>query len=183
MIFYMQKFKNKKTIILVVILLFLALCLRTCYYGSPFRSCIYTEKEIPLSTKIKKSKILFARPAVIVSNGDDESFTCLSEMGLVSNQIVEQRYAYIYKKGQQRTITPADNIILEPIRLISVTKHGITTIDSGSGPILYLILKDPSGAFYQIATVGLGMNKGDEFLKAVLGSEEVLLNPDTIFIE
>ena len=67
--------------------------------------------------------------------------------------------------------------------MMAVAKHGITTIDSGSGPIHHLILKDSKGNFYQVATVSLGINKGDEFLKAVSASEEFLLNPRTGFLE
>ena len=70
---------------------------------------------------------------------------------------------------------------LTPVKFIEVTKHGILKMDSGGGPLVHLILKDSSGVLYEVALVGLGINQGDEFLKAVKGSEEILLNASTQF--
>jgi hypothetical protein len=180
----MRGLKIQSTILKSIIsIAVLVLGFRACYYGgSPFSTCKYSEKEIPLSPKIKKSKTVFVAPAVVVTGGKEPSFSCLPEMGSISNEIVEQKYAHNYRTGQQRTITPSDKIILEPIKLMSVEKHGFTSLDS-SPPILYLILKDMNGTLYQVPTVGLGLNEGDEFLKAVSDTEEFLLNPDTKFIE
>ena len=69
--------------------------------------------------------------------------------------------------------------------VVAVTKHGITTIDSGSGPIYYLILKDQNNILYHIATVSLGLNKKDLFLSFVDSSQSVnppflkLLSPNS----
>jgi len=137
---------------------------------------------VALSEDIKNSKIYFVKPAVVTVGATPE-YSCLSEMGAISNQLVETKYAYIYKEREQRTISPSDELILEPVKLIAVTKHGITTIDSGPGPIHHLIFKDSEGGLYQVATVSLGLNKGDEFLKAVSGEEEFLLSPKLDFLE
>jgi len=172
----MQKFRFKK-ILQLFIFLSLFFGLRTCYYGSPIRSCIYTEEKVPLPPVVKTSQIFLIKPVVVVNDGSPE-YSCLTEMRTISNKLVEQKYAYIYKNMEQRTITPSDGMTFEAVQLIAVTKHGITTIDSGSGPIYYLILKDQSGTYYQVATVGLGINSGDEFLKAVSEDKEFILNYD-----
>lgn len=172
---------NKRAILILLVFFILLLGWRAFYYGSVFRSCIYTEKEIELSETIKNSKFHFIKPAVVVTEGLDKTFLCLPEIGLVTNEIVEMQYASHYTQGRKTTVTPEMNLVLEPYKMMAVMKHGITTIDSGSGPINYLILKDSNGLLYQVGTVGLGLNKGDEFLKAVSGDKEFILSPDIKF--
>ena len=71
------------------------------------------------------------------------------------------------------------------VDVVAVTKHGLTTIDSGSGPTYYLILKDQNNISYQIATVSLGLNKEDLFLSFVDSASTAnpsaikLLSPDS----
>lgn len=72
-------------------------------------------------------------------------------------------------------------IEMTPIKLIAVTKHGITTIETGAGPIFHLIIKAQDGRIHEIATVTLGANKAEEFYKAVRGRYEILLDDSTDF--
>lgn len=176
-----MQLNKSKIIVLIFAAATTVIGLRTCYYGSTFRSCIYTEQELPMAEKLKKSKIFFTKSAVIISNGSQEDFSCLLLMGSIPNKIIERRYAYIYKEGQQRIVNPSDDLEMEIIKIVAVTKHGITTIDSGSGPLTYLILRDKSGVSYKVPTVGLGINDGDEFLKAVSENEEFILKPSFDF--
>lgn len=180
----MGKYPKVTKFLLIAMIMFLGL--RTCYYGAPFRTCIYTEKEISLLPSMAKSKIYISRPTAIV-RGIDYDYYCLAEMGRITNTLSQASEAKHYKyKNANRKIDYLDSdssIELTPIKIISVTKHGLSTIDSGSGPIDHLILKDKAGELYEVATVSLGINKGDEFLKAVNGNKEILLDFDTKFFE
>lgn len=49
-------------------------------------------------------------------------------------------------------------------RIVAQTKHGLSTIDSGPGPIYYLILSDDEGVLYEIATTFLGYDSAESFL-------------------
>ncbi len=48
--------------------------------------------------------------------------------------------------------------------MVAKTKHGITTVDSGPGPIYYVILRDDQGDVYKVATVDLGFDASESFM-------------------
>jgi hypothetical protein len=64
------------------------------------------------------------------------------------------------------------------IDVVEITKHGFWTIDSGSGPSYYLILKDQNNILYKISTMALGSHEEDVFLSFVGSSLPV--NPSAI---
>lgn len=169
---------------IILILVFLILSMRSCYYGHPFSSCTYTEQELELSPAISQSKILFTKQVELIRG--DQEYKCLDIMGQVQNQIAQLEFdGKYYKKSYPDTtvtqISPKSMIELLPVKLIAVTKRGIGVAFSDSGPIHHLILKNKAGELFEVATVSLGINKGDEFLKAVNGRSEFLLTPDTKF--
>lgn len=169
-----------KISILVFAFAAILLLLRFCYYGGSLsRNCIYIEHEISLPEKIRNSKVYFIKNAYLVdsnsnlSGGVQTDFSCLTQMGKVKYEIVEQRYAYLFKNNKQQ-VDPSKNIELRPIKLLVIEKPGFSSLDS-SGPIQYLILEDSNGIHYKVSTLGLGINDGDEFLKAISNNEEILL--------
>lgn len=157
------------------------------YYGSLTRSCIYTSNKISVPEEIAGGEIIVARDSY-VATGVDEEYSCLKNFRNIDNEIVgpeninnptiSRRY-YIDKGLSLKKLIKGTSF--KVVAIISVTKHGISTIDSGPGPIYFLILKDNSGVLYKIATVSFGFNKEDLFLafinnKETAGSSLGLLN-------
>lgn len=172
----------KKLSIGIFGLLLVAVVARYSYYGSFTRTCIYTEEERTVSARFQSAKISLFRQAALMS-GPTEEYACLPMMREYTNHIVEVQYAG-HEKGQKSLIDEKSNLEFQIIKYISVTKHGITTMDSGSGPIDYLVLKDQNGKVYRIATVSLGINRdSDEFLKASTSEGDEVLSPETAFLE
>ena len=167
---------NKRIIFRSLACIVVITVVRTCYYGSIFRSCIYTEKEIALLPEIKKSTITLIHPASIME-GPSPGYQCLQQMGSIKNEIRSMEDAKYFPERRHRLMD--DSTKLQPTKLIAVTRHGFTTIDSGPGPIFQLILRDRSGALYSIPTIGLGLNRGEEFLKAVNADKEMVLSAES----
>jgi hypothetical protein len=123
-----------------------------------------------MKASVATARVIFIRSAAIVSEVY-EPYKCLPGFASVDNQIMQSKYELRHDDGsiiEPKKVTYVDansKIALQPIRLVAVSKHGITTIDSGGGPILHLVLKDAHGILYQIPTVFLGINKGEEFLE------------------
>ncbi|QDK45838.1 hypothetical protein DOM22_12095 [Bdellovibrio sp. ZAP7] len=175
--------KNLQKIVLAVVgIVIVAIAARYSYYGSLVRSCIYTEEEKTVAPRFKDAKIHLFRQAAVIS-GPTEEYACLPLMNQFTNRIQEVQYAH-HDKGDKTLIDEKSNLEFSIVRYISVTKHGITTIDSGKGPIDYLILQDQLGKFYRVAVVSLGINRdSDEYLKASTSEGEEVLSPETAFLE
>jgi wobble nucleotide-excising tRNase len=172
----------KKIILGVVGLIIVAIAARYSYYGSLDRSCVYTEEEKTVAPRFKTAKIRLFKQAVVIS-GPTEEYACLPLINQFTNRIQEVQYAR-NEKGDKTLIDEKSNLEFEIIKYISVTKHGITTMDSGKGPIDYLILKDQLGKFYRVAIVSLGINRdSDEYLKATTSEGDEVLSPETAFLE
>lgn len=60
--------------------------------------------------------------------------------------------------------------------MIKHRTRGLRWLGGGSN-IYSLLLKNDKNEVIEIATVGLGLNEGDEFLKAVNGTNEYVLSP------
>lgn len=175
--------KFKKYWILITIIGFLFF-IHYIIYGSLFKTCIYTENEIQMNQEILNSKIYLTRSAVVIENIEHE-YSCLDKMSLIHKKIIQDKnitdYRYQINDKNIKYLNEKSPIEFTPIKLLAISKHGITSIDSGAGPINYLILKDQNGEFYEVATVSLGLNKGEEFLKSIYNGQETLLSPDTNF--
>ena len=152
-------------------------------YGSFTRNCIYTEKEIPVPPEFAGGKIVVFQKAY-QAIGKNVEASCLPILGKIDKQLVGPETmnnltigrGYFEERGQYIADVEI-NKMLRVERIFAVTKHGINTIDSGPGPIHYLVLSDDVGELYQIATVSLGSNKGEEFLNLVLSSGTYVLSP------
>jgi hypothetical protein len=63
--------------------------------------------------------------------------------------------------------TVARGTSFQAVAVVAVTKHGLSTIDTGPGPMYYLVLKDCHGREYRLATPFLGSQKKDLFFAFV----------------
>lgn len=182
---------KSKIIIILLAVGILYLGGRYIYYGSLTRNCIYTENKLAVPKQLTNGKIVVAKDAYIAV-GIDREYVCLKNFGISSREIVGPETInnitigrkYFTKKGLA-VETLKKGVTFHIIGVVAVTKHGITTIDSGLGPAYYLILKDKNNILYHIATVSLGSNKEDVFLSFVdpslNGNSSVikLLSPDS----
>jgi len=155
---------------MLVVIVVLYIGGRYVYYGSLTRNCIYTENSLPVPEQLIRGEIVVARDAYLAI-GHDRGHACLKSFGSIGREIVEPETINNITVG--RKYFTSRGLAVESLKkgktfrvvdVIAVTKHGLSTFDSGPGPIYYLILKDQNNLLYQIATVSLGLNKGDQFL-------------------
>jgi len=183
--------KSKTIIIFLIVIGALYLGGRYVYYGSLVRNCIYTENRLPVPEQLTKGEIVVAKDAYLAI-GINREYACLKNFGSIDRAIVGA--ATINNLTIGRRYFTDRGLTVESLKkgasfrivdVVAVTKHGISTIDSGPGPIYYLILKDQNNISYQIATVSFGLNKKDLFLSFVDSSQAnnsssiKLLSPDS----
>jgi len=183
--------KSKTIIVLLIVIGALYLGGRYVYYGPLMRNCIYTENRLPVPEQLTKGEILVAKDAYLAI-GIDKEYACLKNFGSIDREIVGADSINNLTIGRHyftdRGLTVESlkkGASFRVVDVVAVTKHGLSTIDSGPGPIYYLILKDQNNISYQIATVSLGLNKDDLFLSFVDSlspnntSSVNLLSPDS----
>lgn len=163
--------------------------LRIIYYGSLTRSCIYTEKKVRIKPDVAESKLLFIGKGMIISEPYRE-FKCLAGFKDIKAQIVPYHVGPQRDDGSQidpkyvTAVTADSKLQLSLVNILSVTKHGILTPDSGRAPIEHLILQDQDGLLYEIPTVYLGINSDEELLKMrMVDGTEQLLTADSILAD
>lgn len=170
-----MKLKTLAIILFIAFILYFGM--RYAYYGSITGDCIYTEKRLPVPNQLTEGIIKVAKGAYIAV-GQDPEYTCLDNLGNIDRKIVGPESISNITIGKDYFINKG--LTVEPLKkgtsfnlidIIAVSKHGITTVDSGPEPIYYLILKDSNNVLYNIATVSLGLNKGDLFLAFVDSTE------------
>ncbi len=182
-----MKTKNK-IIIIISILIILYFSIHLILYGSLTRNCIYTENKISVPKELTNKKIIVTKDVNIIS-GAEERFSCLQDIKKINNEIfkfndtvigIDKEY-FVNKGFDVKTLKKDTQ--LTTVDIIAVTKHGLSTIDSDSGPIYYLILKDKNNNLYKIATVSLGSNKEDLFLAMTDSSNKTTFLTPFSFIE
>lgn len=183
--------KSKIIIILLIVIGVLYLGGRYIYYGSLVGNCIYTEKRIPVPEQLTKGELVVAKDAYLAI-GVNKGYACLKNFGSIDREIVgadtinNPTVGRRYFTNRGMTVESLKKgASFRIVDVVAVTKHGISTIDSGPGPIYFLILKDQNNISYQIATVSLGLNNEDLFLSFVNSSQTnnsssiKLLSPDS----
>ena len=154
-----NRFKVPLTV-LVVISLSLFACYQTVIYGAPWRTCEYTVKDLSVPREFLDKEFFFVGGAYLGS-GPGREYSCLNvskfniygegQGGWTFDQMKDY-YSYDSKK----IYTRADkNKKFKVIRTLEVTKHGIGTIDSGPGPVIFSILTDDAGNTYADMTGSL----------------------------
>lgn len=188
---YNEFMKSKIPFIIFALFMLLFLGGRYIYYGSLARGCIYTENKLPVPEKLVAGIVVVAKDAYLAI-GADKEHACLNTIGKIDREIVAPEIInnptigrrYFTDRGLSvRSLKKGSEFKI--VDVIAVTKHGLSTIDSGPGPIYYLILQGKDGLLYQIATVSLGLNKEDLFLAFVDNAQNYnpsatqLLSPDS----
>jgi len=166
--------KNKFSSLMIFTFIFVLLVLfaggRYLWYGSVTRTCVYTEEILPVPQQLAELDVVVVKRSYLAV-GYNEDFSCLNKLGNIDREIVSADSInnitvgrrYFEEKGL-KVESLHKGTRLKVVDVVAVTKHGVTTVDSGSGPLYYLILKDQNKAMYQVATVFLGISKKDLFL-------------------
>lgn len=115
---------------------------RYFYYGSLFRNCIYTQEKINLPEKIKNGYFITVKEASLINMKGE--YGCLSYFKNISIDFLLAQREASWSSGEGRDFFSGKK--LKMIDIVSVTKHGISTIDSGSGPLEFYIVEDEFGA-------------------------------------
>lgn len=165
-----NKYSYLVTITFIVVLFGLFALGRYLWYGSITRDCVYTEDVLPAPDQLVAWDVVAVKRAYLAV-GYNQDFSCMDKMGSIDRQIVNAGSInnitvgrrYFEEKGLK--VEPLDKgTRFKVVDVVAVTKHGMTTIDSGPGPLYFLILKDSNETLYQIATVSMGVSKDDLFL-------------------
>lgn len=158
--------------------------LRFIYYGSIFRSCVYTERASLPDGELVGGKIVLFKNAFLAV-GKDPEYGCLPGLGTVNLELIGPEIisnvtvgkAYFERQGRAVSSINAGSKEFQVKKIFAVRKHGITTVDSGSGPLTVLLLRDSQGTEYKVATVLTGLNADNRFLKLVTTTSETILSP------
>jgi len=100
------------------------------------------------------------------------------EFDSITPTYVQSNILILYYTDKLAVSIIKKGMLFNIVNVIEVTKHGISTIDSGSGPIYYLVLKDQNNVLYKIGTVMLGINEEDLFLS--FRDSFQLINPQSV---
>jgi len=165
-----NKFSSLTIFTFILVLLALFAGGRYLWYGSVTRTCVYTEEILPVPQQLVELDVVVVKRAYFAV-GYNEDFSCMNKLGNIDREIVSAGSInnitvgrrYFEEKGL-KVESLHKGTRFKVVDVIAVTKHGITTVDSGPGPLYYLIVKDQNEALYQVATVSLGMGKKDLFL-------------------
>lgn len=129
-----------------------------------FRSCVYTEESFAIPEELRSAEIVFTkdtRQAI----GKSYDYGCLAYIGKIEREIVppdkinEETINLMYEhRGLRLEAIPARSHTYHIKKIFAVTKHGITTVDSGPGPDTILVLSDEGGQLYDFAAVFFSEN-------------------------
>lgn len=148
------------------------------FYGFRFPPCEYTDEIVTTPPELIGATILLEKDQYV--GRGREKRVCDPLLKEIENQIIDsesinnltigKRYfegrgltVEILRRGKQFHVE----------KVIAATKHGLSTIDSGPGPIYYLILRDEDGVVYKIATVFLGFDTKESYLGVYKGNVRV----------
>jgi hypothetical protein len=180
--------KKAAWLLLLLAMLLLYGCVHYVWYGSLTSSCTYTERDVPVPAELATGQITLTR-AAYVAEGVDPGYACLPVLGqtareivapsTIANQTVGEKY--FTQRGQKIGPLPQGKTF-RVARVLAVTKHGLSTIDSGSGPLYYLLLADEAGQNFALHAVAAGINPRDEYLQFVSPSGETSMLGASSFI-
>jgi hypothetical protein len=140
-------------------------------FNFSFPPCIYTEEDLPVPEELRGVSLAVERDAYVV-HGSETDLACSPTLGKVPYEIINKETVENVTIGKQYFERQGRSVgrlekgkKLKVERMIASTKHGISTIDSGSGPTGYLILSGEDGSQYALADAELGW----DFEKAFMG--------------
>ena len=135
-----------------------------------FGGCRYSEKVIPVPSELLNAKFVVTKEAY-AAVGVLKVHLCLPEKSKVSAELIDDPR---YNDGRQLL-----NIMrgkeFHVVKILAVSRTG-TAIDVGNTPITYLVLSDEQDNLYDVATVMLGINQGEQFLTLASPGHSLLLD-------
>ena len=173
----------KKIILISTVVLALAIFIgwRFVYFGSLTRNCIYTEEKLSVPKELAEGKLVTTQTAYEFIGLEDKEMSCSPINANIARELISPENKTTYE-GFGMTIKEIPvGKVFHVIDAFTQTKHGISTIDSGPGPIELLILQDEQGTHYTISPAGFGINKEGRFLKFVSGEKEQLLDSSAFY--
>ena len=102
---------------------------------------------------------------------------CVRKINNVFSDIKNEKY-YRYNDPNRKVtyVLPSQNLTYTPYKMYWYKARGIRGALAGSSPIYILLLKNNQNEIIEVALISLGINNADEFLKAVNGNDEYILN-------
>jgi hypothetical protein len=122
------------------------------YFGSLFRLHVYTETELLVPENISNRKVVLHDGYSYVIDYVNYDYPYLKKIHTVNREIMCNGPYY---GGNLKTATLAKNTTFTIAKAFIIRKNGITTIDSGPGDFIYLILKDENNVLYKLPAIGL----------------------------
>ncbi|MEJ0062327.1 MAG: hypothetical protein WDO70_03780 [Alphaproteobacteria bacterium] len=141
----------------------------------------YTEEILPVPEALASGMLMTTRKAyqAIGAPGKGE-YGSLSILGQISHELVGPEDIGNPSIGKQyftrqdmKVIDVPRGTTFKVLEVMAVTKHGIKTIDSGQGPICFLVLADSQGEKYYTSTNAFGINREDRFVKYISASPSI----------
>ena len=131
-------------------------------HGFTLSSCNYTAEAVSMPENLKNTTLTLERDTVvfrgkIIQNCDPLLANIENELvsaSMVKRYELDGQLEYLAQDRSTETIPYGKKFTIDQIVL--QTKHGISTIDSGPGPIKYFVLKDETGQKYLVAGIYLG---------------------------
>ena len=127
---------------------------------------------------MKGAPLIFGKDEyVAIGKSSDYCSSILKNIGyqIVDTEIINNiTIGKEYFESHGQTVSNLDKgkkFTLE--KIVAETTHGFSAVDSGPGPIYYLILKDEQGSVYQIPTVRLGSDEKKSFLDYYINGLEM----------
>lgn len=160
-----MKSKFKLIIGLAILFVCLGVVYHIAFYGFKLSSCAYTDESLPIPESLKKSSF-FLEKDIYLAKGEDKQI-CSPLLKDIKNELVRNEVIgnvtvgikyFMNNRQTVESLSKGKTFTIE--KIVTQTKHGLSTIDSGSGPFDFLILKDNNGVLYQVATVYLGGTPG-----------------------
>lgn len=161
----------RRVLLVIVGLVAMKACSNLVLNGSILRNCPYTETVVQIPASFANGEIQLGYD-VAIGKGFESAYSCLPMMGKIPQHIMGAEDSKWEHELKFAIADTESDIRLKPEKIIVVTKHGLSTIDSGSGPIVYLILKDKEGQFFSIADVDMGIRESESILTFIVGKEK-----------
>lgn len=178
------KNKMKKTIIIITVLSGLALFIgwHLVWFGSLTRNCIYTEEKIPVPILLSDGKLITTQKSFEVIGLESPDMSCSLIYSSIARELISTENSELYEGLKSVTVKEISaGKVFRVVDAFTQTKHGISTIDSGPGPIELLILEDEQGVQYFIPPGGFGVNPEGRFLKFISADKGQLLDSSAFY--
>lgn len=126
--------------------------------------CPYTEKVLTPPPALVGSSIILESSSIFSETGKEVDF-CTPLLRKINRQLVyADKIDIRFSSRYGRVLDPQPKgKVFTFEKVVSKTKHGLSAIDSGTGPFFSIIVKDEQGADYVLPSVYLGNGKESYF--------------------